>query len=515
MSYTVGLDFGTHQTKICIENATNANQKLYKFVEFNKGISGKVMLLPSIVQVNLDHTISYGFVEEAKAKTVDRESNIGRPAFKIPAMPKKPIYPPKPTKKKKKEKLHWKQQLKALAGRTSKPQEISPLEKWKKSVEKLEKEYQEAISLWRKDKKALEKAYSKKLLDWEQDKVEHFHYRYFKLASFSSETRWKHSISPDVISVWYLTYVLFLLQEKLGNDFFIQMGVPSGIKEFKRQERKAQKLLVSAYHLLEQFKSKDEFLKTKYTQLVEKTTLEIPFSEEDVFFKYGIKIIPEAYACLLTLTHQNRLPKGMNLLMDIGGGSTDIAFFTLNGQEPDIHSVISLHKGLNYILETYSDQNNNEEVKLLQKEFYADKAGEKFLPIISIYKSEVKKEIKLLISDLYRSFKASHINPNNLKNALQDRPLVFCGGGATYKNMRTSILGFTDLKVINKNFLNIPYLLNKNISNELYPIFSTAYGLSIPMIDELKLTPVEKIFEHLPKNVPNNNNDYIHGLSDI
>ena len=515
MSYTVGLDFGTHQTKICIENATNASQKLYEFVEFKNNKGDKVILLPSIVQINLDHTVSYGFVNESKVKTVFHESQLQKPVLDIPAMPRKPLYPSKPTKKKTKERLNWKQQLKALTRKNSKPKELSPLEAWKKNVAKLEKEYEEAVSRWQKDKEILEKVYSRNLLKWQQSQIEQFHFRYFKLASFSRHGRWKSSIKPDIISVWYLTYVLFHLQEKLGNEFFIQMGVPSGIKEFQEQENKAQILLIGAYRLLEKFDTKEQFLQAKYNELIAKTTLENSFSPEEVFFEYGIKIIPEAYAGLLTLTHQNRLPKGMNLLMDIGGGTTDIAFFTLNDQEPDIHSVISIHKGLNYISETYSEENNGEEIKQLQKEFFADKAGEKFLPLITNYQSDVGQEVRLLISNLYKSFKACQIDSVNLKNALQDRPLVFCGGGATYRNMRAPILGFTDLKFIDKTFLSIPYLLNKNITNDLYPILSTAYGLSLPMIDEVKLTPLEEIFDHLPTNISKSNNDYIHGLSDI
>lgn len=36
MSYTIGFDLGTHQTKICIQDASNAAEKNYEFLEFTK-----------------------------------------------------------------------------------------------------------------------------------------------------------------------------------------------------------------------------------------------------------------------------------------------------------------------------------------------------------------------------------------------------------------------------------------------------------------------------------------------
>ena len=54
MSYTVGLDFGTHQTKVCIEDASNPAQKIYEFFEFEDLNGNKSVLFPSIVQINND-----------------------------------------------------------------------------------------------------------------------------------------------------------------------------------------------------------------------------------------------------------------------------------------------------------------------------------------------------------------------------------------------------------------------------------------------------------------------------
>jgi prepilin-type processing-associated H-X9-DG protein len=67
MNYIVGLDFGTHQTKICIEDTTNV-QPIYEFLEFTNSLNNtQSVILPSIVQINKDGRVSYGFVDTTKA----------------------------------------------------------------------------------------------------------------------------------------------------------------------------------------------------------------------------------------------------------------------------------------------------------------------------------------------------------------------------------------------------------------------------------------------------------------
>ena len=59
MAITVGLDFGTHQTKICIENSDSPLHKTYEFYEWEEG----VYAFPSIIQINKDHTLRYGNID--------------------------------------------------------------------------------------------------------------------------------------------------------------------------------------------------------------------------------------------------------------------------------------------------------------------------------------------------------------------------------------------------------------------------------------------------------------------
>ena len=105
---------------------------------------------------------------------------------------------------------------------------------------------------------------------------------------------------------------------------------------------------------MELFETPEEMCTLPYQDLIEMTKC----SEGNVVEEaemYGFVIIPEAYAGLQSLTYSRRLSRGnMHLLVDIGGGTTDIAFFTIDESlMPSIHTVASFHKGLNFVLENY------------------------------------------------------------------------------------------------------------------------------------------------------------------
>ena len=65
---TVGLDFGTHQTKICVGEAIDKRNFTYEFLSFKDLDGNESYMLPSVVQINDDETLSYGFVDESRAK---------------------------------------------------------------------------------------------------------------------------------------------------------------------------------------------------------------------------------------------------------------------------------------------------------------------------------------------------------------------------------------------------------------------------------------------------------------
>lgn len=545
MSYTVGLDFGTHQTKVCIENAANPAQKLYEFLEYNTKDKPTV-LFPSIVQVNNDDTISYGFVDDNICKSLILE-NIKQPELVLPdkpaiaVLPKEPqkqSYPPKPQQENTRN-LSWKEQLLRLKNIKVSKEKFS-ISTWKEKCNEIDSIYvktykdwentcrvlkdrnNEEIKLWESKTKEVKSNYKSDLQALEKKRYEKLQFRYFKLATFSNSIEWQHNIKPEIISVWFIAYHLFLLQEKLGNEFYVQLGVPSGTSAnvLSSQKKKAFAILIAAYKLVELYETKNTFLKEKYTDLLEFTEINYNFSDEDIYF-YGIDIIPEAFAGLSAITQQKRLETGMNLLIDIGGGTTDVAFFTITENHlPNIHSVISFPRGLNFIFDKYISENKGLSISEVQDLFFMEKGGDSlFSKYINEYQKHLKREVKNMVISIESSFTLRRnfhgLDVSRLRDALKKRPVIFCGGGSLYKSMRTSVLNFTDKKLINKNLLNIPTILNQNIEEKLFTILATSYGLSIPMENEIFLTPIEEVFNHL--EVPETERwdyGYEHGLSD-
>ena len=102
MSYTIGFDFGTHQTKICVEDSSNPFEKMYEFIAFEKLDGTTSVLFPSIVQINSDDTLSYGFVDKEKCKIfkdIDKKPILNLLDYPpVVGRPRKPIpqYPPRP-----------------------------------------------------------------------------------------------------------------------------------------------------------------------------------------------------------------------------------------------------------------------------------------------------------------------------------------------------------------------------------------------------------------------------------
>lgn len=546
MSITVGLDFGTHQTKICVEDASNPAQKRYEFFEFENSRGGKSVLLPSIVQINTDNTVSYGFVDEGRCKVVEAEES-SKPVFEQPIKPElvlkeKPVkkpYPNKPQRKSKK--LDWKDKLAALNKGKSinnpktedeeflrwerKCKEIddnynADLRTWENEAKQFRSDYQKKLATYEREHTRLKTKYEREFGNWEKSRVKKLRYRYFKLASFSNTMKWEHQIPSDTISVWYLAFIIFHLNEKYGEEIFIQVGVPSGMNKriLDSQSRKAYTILIAAYKLVELYGSKNNFLSEDYLNLLEYTEIQGTYSDDDLY-TYGLNALPEAYAGLTSITQRGRIAQGINMLIDIGGGTTDVAIFTIINGQPDIHAVDSFPKGLNFIFEEFASNNHGKDIDQIQNEFLKNGADTRFQSSIAVYHNDLTDSIFRMVTRLRDSFKSAesiHRLPlERLDQALQHRPIIFCGGGSVFRKMRKAVRGFNDIKLVDRALLDVPILVNRTLESSHFTILANSFGLSIPLEDEIRITPLENVFHHLVQSEGNTaGNDYIHGLSD-
>lgn len=495
---TVGLDFGTHQTKVCIENKSDAKNPIYSFFAFNDLNGNKSIILPSVVQINKDNTLSYGFVDDSNCKYGKK--------FIVGEMPEYPKMndntddmilpkPPMPT---------------ILTVKP--PQEELELFKFEQNYEKAKKSYETQLVLWQQMVGAQEKKRERHSLDMKENYDNELRewyrwynksqlnykmiYRYFKQSTFS-DYKWNCNQSYLYLSVWYLSYIIFHLEEKYGQNFAIQMGVPTGSDKFEIKKHKAVSLLLSAYHLVEEVfqNNLEKFLSTPIQDL-EKLTTVIPYSEEKKN-EYSLLVFPEAYAGLKSLTAQNKIESGMSLMVDIGGGTTDITFFTIEKGDysPKIYDYLSIPFGINFILETASPNlldkfEVNHDVNNIVSNTMDNAIKQYYSNLINACDGLVKK--------LRRNFEKTGFPINKLNDALKNRVVVYSGGGATYSKLRKAILTFDDVKFVNSKVWDGMTIDDIGSLVSLCPILSTSLGLSISEVnDYVQLSSIENIFSHL------------------
>lgn len=487
---TVGLDFGTHQTKVCIENKADVNNPEYSFFPFKDLEGNDNYILPSIVQINSDNTLSYGFVDEKRAKYGKKFIIGGMPKFPQKIAVTTEDLEPMPTKP-------------AILN-SAPPTSREQLAQYKKA----QKSYDTQLNLWRnksnslkkkhecamKDAEATYQAELKEWYDWQNTSQVNYRmiYRYFKQDTFS-DYKWNCSLSSSYLSIWYICYIIFCLEEKYGQNFAIQMGIPTGSDRFVQKKQKAVSILLTAYHLVEKVFNNDleRFLSTPVEEL-EKLTKLIPFSEEKKQ-EYGLLVFPEAYAALKSLTEQNKIETGMNIMVDIGGGTTDITFFTIENSCPKIYDYSSISYGLNYIIEKANPH--------LKDKFDIDLNlsiidSQELSSVISSYYQKLRGSCGDLVEKLFTSFSKTDYPAFKLKDALKKRTIVYSGGGSTYDFLRKPVFPFTDIIQINPKIwqgMNI-----KEISKfiDVCPIVSTALGLAISEIhDDVELATINDIFK--------------------
>ena len=590
---TIGLDFGTHQTKICIEDAINPNQKTYEFFDFNIN-SKPSFFLPSVVQINEDNTISYGTVDEKKCKknivgfTTECIPDLQPPIIgtipdpilnEHPQIPTKYSYPEKPKKYPYPEKKStivdtndWKAKLLDLKNKMLN-KENANLDEWGEECRKIDYNYAKILNAWQSKCEQIDKNHEHVLMVWESEyniietknseiRKEHeaektklqkefenaqhqynykrnqFHYlttdengiiieeklifHYFKFALYSGEVNWLHQIDPETISIWYISNILFLLREKYGEEFFIQIGIPCGIQQqfYDSQKNKAICILIDAYNLLEKYKEHNKFLTATFEDLLKNTEKTTNFSQDDCD-NYGINALPEAYAGLVSLTQKKKLEMGMNLLVDIGGGTTDIAFFTITEENlPDIHSVHSLYKGLNFIYENVALTSAITDIVAIQRNIDIEhNQFEQFEEATKVYKKALQDVVRTIIGSIRDSFNNSYsvhrLPIQKLNEAMLKRPVIFSGGGSTFKELVGKVESFSDAKRINQEMLSITNLLSKIQDDNMFSILSTAYGLSIPLENEIILTDIKDVFNHIKSaDDEKTSTEYDHGLTD-
>lgn len=564
----IGLDFGTHQTKVCIENSTDQRNITYSFLKFFEGTPDETYFLPSIVQINKDNTLLYGKADPRLAKSYKKSlPKEKKPKLVLPPEPKEEKLPERPktqsilsfsefvskrTHKKVSniEAVSYKKlknkQRKKLVNQISSEASGSRLlrieyDKYVKEIERKNKKikeqwiheyyhkeikYKERLAAWEKECEKLRAEYEKQLRKWSKPDVvtKYQIYRYFKIASFSQGYFWEMAIDPIKISIWYITYVLFQIYKVVDEDSSVQFGIPqsiSNVEHSKWQIRNAEVIFYSAFRLYQSFKSEKEFLAATITELNERTR-SYESVEPDYSTEPGLLILPEAFASLVTLTKEGKISRGLTLLMDIGGGSTDISLFNVievkkskhhSEYTPNISHILSVHKGLNNLFLLYLEDNDNLTIEEARDIFQNN--PEEFEEYIYEFSKELATDIHHNIYEpLLKASSKSGITSTQLKDALYSRPVIYTGGGSVYDSFIVGMHVFTDPISISKDFISVKNITNKDLTDTELSILSVSYGLAVPQMREPEMTPLGKLFEHI-KMVTDDKSQYVHGISDV
>lgn len=463
----IGLDFGTHQTKICVQRTPDEGhgEPNYEFFQFPDLKGDMHYFLPSVIQINEDDTLSYGYVDSRKMK----------------AEPDEPIK----TTVVLEEEFNVANESERLYNKYStaenSPEDMYALgEMLKIRLKKIR-----ARNIIKKEE--AEKDYDAQLRDYRNAKNV---FRYFKQATFiGGEWNRITLISNRTLCVWYLAYVIFLLEEKFGDGFSINMGIPTDEESYEVKRRLAIEILAAAYYLVEDVyhNNFEDFLNEKYQDLLQKT-VNRPYSNE-LKQEYLMNIFPEAYASLTALTSRGKLPRGMNLTADIGGGTTDISFFMIENRLPMIYKFWSIPQGLNYVAERsgfdYADGD------------FTSKANQ---DVINKFNQKKLEYVYNLVLDLQRKIREETCIPvQNLRDALKNRILVYSGGGSTFPFLTKPIDTFTDVRVINDSVWKEENIKDKSAVSKISVLLTTAYGLSvIESDDKVQLKSYSSLFAHLP-----------------
>jgi len=460
----IGLDFGTHQTKICVQHTPDEGhgEPNYEFFTFRDLNGREQYFLPSVLQVNSDNTLSYGYVDAGRIKqnapppsledvVIESDFDIADEAGKL---------------------------YDKYAQKDNVPEDIHILAKMLDIKKKMLKNAEE-----KKRKEAWER-YQSHLKKYEEAD---WLFRNFKQATFV-EGEWDKAIPCKTVCIWYLAYVIFLLEEKYGQDFSLNMGVPADDETYKDKMMLAMEILASAYNLVEVVfnNDKEAFLHSTLDELNKKTVF-INYTatfKDDYFY---INIFPEAYASLIGLASRGKLSLGMNLTVDMGGGTTDIPFFAIQSDHPDrpvIYKYWSIPQGLNYIA-------NHSGFDYANSDFSNQVMG----GVIEEYNNEKKKIVGSLIDKLFKMRKGKKVFKSALNAALKDRIIVYSGGGSSYDFCNTAIHTFTDIKLIDAGIWKEENVKNKAIVSSLRGLLTTAYGLSVCLDDrDVKLEPLDSLF---------------------
>ncbi len=465
-SIKIGLDFGTHQTKICVKRTPDEGhgEPNYEFFKFKDLEDNSHYFLPSVIQINDDDTLSYGFVDKKRLKAEMKE----------------------PTRQEVELEGEFDVEMEAERLFSQYGTSDNSINDIKVLSDMLTIRLSNIKRRNKEKRHEVEKIYNEERKRYIDSKNV---FRYFKQSYFIGGY-WEQSrkYSARLLCIWYLAYVIFLLEEQFGTEFSINMGVPTDDEKYAKMQQLAVEILASAYYLVEDVYENDmkSFLNEKIEDLISKTDQK-KYSD-NLKDEYYINVFPEAYASLIALSSQGRITPGMCLTADIGGGTTDISFFTVQKEGLKIYKFWSIPHGLNSIAKYsgFEYQEGNFENRIKHN-------------VIGLFNQKKHDVVDKLVKDLIKRIQKTGVPVKNLMDKLNGRVLVYAGGGSTFHELTSPIYLFTDVNLVDDSIWREQNVKEIRKVANLSPLLSTAFGLTqSENDDDVKLKSYDTLLEFFP-----------------
>jgi hypothetical protein len=338
---------------------------------------------------------------------------------------------------------------------------------------------------------------------------------YFKQVMFSWTCSEEKRIAAEQWSVLYLAFLIFKLDEKFkSSSYIIQMGMPTDAnpEHYNFTKRQAVKVMAAAMILARKvFKGNLEaYLAVPHRELVEmvkKCMAVIPENVDEVRKNFPIFVFPEAYASLIPLIKDRKLPTvGPNLFVDIGGGTVDVSFFTnqieVGQSHPCLYYYFSIPYGLNMITEQNVEMSHN--VMIGKKEITQRRIDQFRAQLVSAV-DKMMNALRRKYNEMDRGLVMPFVNL--CAQILDGRPICYSGGGSIFQELQLPIK--SNRNGIGYNFssvTSVSKLIDHSklyVNNEMFHVLATAFALSKRSLgndatteerDGIKLVSLDRLF---------------------
>ena len=345
-------------------------------------------------------------------------------------------------------------------------------------------------------------------------------FTYFKQVMYSWQSTKAARIEAERLSALYLTFVILKLDSRFRTDkYIVHMGMPTDAdpQHYAFCKRQAIKVMATAMLLARNlFRGDNErFLNTSYqelTALVERCMAVVPSDIHEARKRWPIFVFPEAYVALIPLIDDNKLPRiGVNLFVDIGGGTVDISLFTNEmdisyGRDcPCLYYYHSIPFGLNRITEQNLRSSHVVEVERRMFTGYR----------VDLFRSELIfaiQDIMKILKERYVELGKTSAMPfaNLCAMTLHDRPICYSGGGSMFRELRLPIDNSKDgVSFDFSQVTTVSELMDHSklyVNDKMFHVLATAFALSHRSLinltkarqgeepDSINLVSVEKLF---------------------